>query len=121
MPVEELCEYVRRRLPVRARLVGKERLDDLVLMAVTEWPTDWLMQCERGSAEEEKVLAATTERVGRTYEAVRGGEKRYGFFWAFVLSAVVSAVVQYVLEWWLHRSANRVKMAAWQYEMRGKQ
>lgn len=104
---------------MRARLVGKERLCDMVLMAVTEWPIQSLMDCERSSAVEEKILDTITANVGRTYETVRGSEKRYGFFWAFVLSSVVSAVVQLVFEWWLSRAANRVKMAAWQYGMKG--
>ena len=118
MPADELCDYVRRRLPVRARLVGKERLNDLVLMAVTEWPSDWLMQCGRGSVEEEKAIGDTAGRVSRTYEAVRGAEPQYGFLWALVLSAAISAIVQHILEWWLSRPANRVKMAGWQEEMR---
>jgi hypothetical protein len=116
---KELCDYVRDRLPLRAKLVGKERICDMVLMAVTEWPIQPLMDCERSSAVEEKILEAIAANVGRTYETVRGSEKRYGFFWAFVLSSVVSAVVQLVLEWWLSRSANRIKMAAWQYGMKG--
>lgn len=119
MPAEELCEYVRTRLPLRARLVGKERLNDLVLMTVTEWPSDALFGARRGSADEEKIVDETATRVARTYEAVRGGEKQYGFFWTLVLSAVVSAIVQHVLEWWLSRSANRVKMAGWQCAMKG--
>ena len=118
MPVEELCDYVRSRLPLRSRLVGRERINDLVMIAVTEWPSDWLMQCGRSSPEEEKAVADTAARVSRTYEAVRGEEPQYGFFWAFVLSAVVSAIVQHILEWWLMRSAHRVKMAGWQEEMR---
>lgn len=116
---DDLCRYVRDRLPLRARLVGKERLNDMVLMAITEWPIQPLMDCVRGSGDEEKILDETALRVGRTYESVRGSEKRYGFFWTFVLSSVVSAVVQLILQWWLSRAANRVKMAAWQYGMRG--
>lgn len=116
---DDLCKYVRERLPLRARLVGKERLNDMVLMAVTEWPIQALMDCGRGTADEEKILDDTARRVGMTYESVRGSEPRYGFFWTFVLSSVVSAIVQVVLQWWLSRAANRMKMAAWQYGMKG--
>lgn len=116
---EELCDYVRERLPLRARLAGKERLNDIVLMAVTEWPVDGLMASGRGTALEEKLLDQITKSVSRTYESVHGSEKRYGFFWAFILSSVVSAIVQVMLQWWLSRPANRVKLAAWQYGMKG--
>lgn len=111
--VEELCAYVRRELPLRARLVGRERLDDMVRIAVTEWPADALLACRRGSGEEERMLDGTASSVARVYEAVRGSEERYGFLWAFVLSSVVSAIVQLILQWWLERPANRVKMVAW--------
>lgn len=119
MQAEELCLYVRSRLPVRARLVGRERLNDLVLIAVTEWPIEPLMSASRGSSEEEKLLDATTKRVTATYEALRGSEQNYGFFWTLILSAAISAIVQHVLEWWLSRSANRVKLAGWQCAARG--
>jgi hypothetical protein len=115
----ELCEYVRSALPLRARLVGKERLNDLTLMAITEWPIQPLMDSRRGSGDEERLLDSVSKSVARTYESVHGSEKRYGFLWAFVLSSVVSAIVQLVLQWWLSRASNRVKMAAWQYAMKG--
>jgi|LakMenE18May11ns_1017448.scaffolds.fasta_scaffold9315655_2 hypothetical protein len=116
---KELCEYVRSNLPLRARLVGKERLDDITLIAVTEWPIQPLMDAQRGSAGEEKILDFMSRDVARVYEAVHGSDKRYGFFWTFVLSSAVSAIVQVILQWWLSRASNRVKMAAWQYGMKG--
>lgn len=116
---EELCQYVRQSLPLRARLVGKERLDDITLIAVTEWPIQPLLDARRGSGDEERMLDSITKSVSRTYETVHGSEKRYGFLWAFVLSSAVSAIVQLVLQWWLSRSVNRMKMAAWQYAMKG--
>jgi hypothetical protein len=116
---KELCEYVRSNLPLRARLAGKERIDDLTLIAVTEWPIQPLMDSQRGSGIEEKILYGVTQNVSRVYETVHGADKRYGFFWAFILSSAVSAVVQLVLQWWLSRSANRLKLAAWQYSMKG--
>jgi hypothetical protein len=117
--MDELCNYVRERLPLRARLVGKDRLDDIVRIAVTEWPIVPLMECGRGSAEEELLLDRLRVSVSRTYELVRGSEPRYGFFWAFVLSAAVSAVIQVILRWWIEKRANRCKIAAWQYSVKG--
>jgi hypothetical protein len=110
---KELCEYVRSRLPVRVRLVGKDRIDDMTLIAVQEWPVERLLACGRGSAEEERAVDDVAASVSRVYESVRGSEKRYGFFWSFVLMSAVSAICQLVLQWWLSRPANRVKMAAW--------
>lgn len=116
--INELCQHVRDRLPLRARLVGRERLCDVVMMAITEWPIDDLLACGRGSAEEEKCLDRIRSSVGRTYEAVHGHEKNYGFIWSFVLSAAVSAIIQVILKWWLDKRANRMRMAIWQHSMR---
>lgn len=116
---QELCEYVRRSLPLRARLVGRERLDDLTLIAITEWPCSSFAGIRRDSGEEEKILYGVTANVKRVYEAIHASEKNYGFIWAFVLSSAVSAIVQLILQWWLSRSANRLKMAAWQYGLKG--
>ena len=114
---DDLFRYVLDRLPVRARLVGKDRLKDMVALAVAEWPIQPLMDCERGSASEQKILDYTAQRVG--FSATRNQEKQYGFIWTLILSGVLSAMVQAILRWWLSRPSNRVKMAAWQYGMRG--
>jgi hypothetical protein len=116
----ELCEYVRSRLPVRSRLLGREKVDALVLATIAEWPTDWLLRCERESQDYGKPLEDTAQRVSFALSGFAKDE-RYGFIWAFLLSAVLSAVVKEVLEWWLSRWANRAKMAVWQCEMRGSQ
>lgn len=91
------------------------------MIAVTEWPIDELLSYGRGSGEEEKCLSRLSESVGRTYEAVHGHEKNYGFIWAFVLSAAVSAILQVMLRWWLEKRAHRQCMAMWQCEMKGPQ
>jgi hypothetical protein len=109
-----LCQYVLDRLPLRARLAGSERLNDIILVAATYWPSERLGLCSRGSAEEEKMLDHLRADVARTYESLHGGEKRYGFFWAFILSAAISGIVQFVLEWWLKSHDNQKKMFAWQ-------
>jgi hypothetical protein len=34
-----------------------------------------------------------------------------------MLGAIVNAIVQIIVKWWLERSVNRVLMAAWQQEL----
>jgi hypothetical protein len=110
--MEELKEYVRSRVPVRAALVGRSGLDGLVEDAVAEWPISPLMECAHGTSMERKVLDGLSARV-------RLRRQRYGFIWSLLLASALSAVIRIILEWWLSRSANRVKLAGWQYAARG--
>lgn len=111
----ELIEYVRGRLPVRSRLVGRERLRDLVLMAVAEWPIDQVLDAIKRNEDDRPALARTEASVRRTFEAVHGS----GVLLALILPALVSAIVQLVLRWWLERQDRRWQLASWQYELKG--
>jgi hypothetical protein len=111
--MDELTDYVRRRLPIKARLIGPERLRAIVEMAVSRWPADELSGCQRGSSQEEALLQTLSQQVGLSYQATRPGDNTYGFVWVFLLSAVLSGVVQAILRWWLEKEGNRHSMAAW--------
>ena len=71
---EELCEYVRKSLPLRARLVGKERLDDLTLIAAF---CDEAVRC--GLARESGVIGHDEEKGGELraceLERISGGKR----------------------------------------------
>jgi hypothetical protein len=112
MSTEELKDYVRSRMPVRARMLGQDGLGGLVDDAIAEWPISPLMECVHDTPMERKVLGGIAERV-------RARRERYGFVWSLLLASALSAVIRLVLEWWLSRPANRVKLAGWQCAMRG--
>ncbi len=115
---EDLCDYVQRQLPLRAKLLGKQRLDAVTMSAIRHWPAEQLLA---GCSSEDG-----GEAVGRTAIAVFGecrsaDPKRYGsVVLSMLLMWLASAVVQMLLKWWLERSSNRVKMTAWQQELKGK-
>jgi len=118
---EELCRYVRERLPLRARLLGNGRVEAIVMRAIAEWPIDDLLECERGSREEDYALSRMAAIVTTGYSAAHKDDKQYGtgILLAFVLSSVISAIVQVILKWWLEKRSRRMKMAVWQYSMKG--
>jgi hypothetical protein len=116
MVIEELCDIVRRDLPLRARLVGRERLDDIVRMAVQEWPCDRLYSASLWDKEMENLRGS----VSRTYEAVHGGDRRYGFLWQFVIGAVISAILERILEWWAQSIVHREQVIAWSRSQKGR-
>lgn len=109
MVIEELCDIVRRDLPLRARLVGRERLDDIVRIAVQEWPIGSLNSAAQFDKEMENLRAS----VSRTYEAVHGSDRQFGFLWQFVIGAVISAILERILEWWVSSIVNREQVVAW--------
>ncbi len=112
--IEQLCDRVRRLLPLRSRLVGRERLNDLVMISVQEWPCESLLN---GEAYHEILMERTRKRVVRTYEALHGDDQKYGALWEFVVSAVASAILQHILEWWWEKRSHRVCLAGWQKAM----
>lgn len=112
--MQELQDYVRSRMPMRSRLVGRSSMDALVSDAVAEWPISPLMECTHGTEAEGRVLSGVADRV-------RKRRQRYGFFWSLLLASALSAIIKIILEWWLSRPANRVKLAGWQCGMRGEQ
>ena len=111
--MDALAEYVRRRMPIKARMLGPDRLREIVELCVARWPAAELLACRRGSAQEQDILQSLSHQVGVRYQAARQGDNAYGFVWVFLLSAVLSAVVQAMLRWWLEKDGNRRAMAAW--------
>jgi len=106
----EMRDYVYARLPLRKRLVPRERIDELVDQAIANWPSEVLGQC-RGDDDYAEVVQAN---VGSLRRRIRANE--YGFLWTILLSALASAVIELILKWWLERRANRVLMLVWRQE-----
>lgn len=102
---EVLCEYVARRMPMRAAVVGPERMRAIVNSVVAHWPHEALSSCKRGQSLEKKILSLTEDRVLR--------DERHGFVWTVILGAVLSSIIRMVMEWWLARPSHRLLMKSW--------
>jgi len=112
----ELKEHVWRSLGPRKYLVGRQQVDLLTQLAVENWHSDY-MQAAENDSQRQVVVNNTLADVKRVHQAVGGyGEREYGMIWAFLLSAVASAVIQAILKWWLERRVNRVMIMVWQQE-----
>ncbi len=81
--------------PLRKRMAGRAAVDDIVSAAISNWNSEALAAygVERYSNE----LSA---RVGRY------GEATYGFIWVFILQAVASAVIQWLIKRWLENHSS---------------
>lgn len=104
---DELRTYVLRHMPLGARMLGQKRLDFVIDQAVKSWPSGELMACRPGTTRSRQALAGAERDVRMAFE------KRYGFVWTLVLSALVSAVIQHVFRWWLERVSHRDQMETW--------
>jgi len=116
----ELKEYVWRRLGVRKFLVGRERVSELVEIAVANWDHD-AMKNAKGKKELEVVAQGMALGIKRTDEMLggHGYEKEYGVLWAILLQALVGAIVQILIKWWLESAKNKVTLWALKKDLVG--
>ena len=117
MTVADLKLWVWRHVGIRRHLVGRQVIDDFVELAVQHWESEPLNHC-RDTEQQQIVLESVLKSVKRGYQVVSDKEpQEYGFFWALVLQAVASVVVQLILRWWLESRMNRVRMLVWRQEL----
>ena len=117
MTLDEIHEYVWSRLPMRKYMAGREAVRDLVTLAVENWEGEYL---GHATSEEgrEVVAMSIAARVKRAHQVMSDKEpQEYGMLWTLLLGALVNAVVQILVRWWLERQSHRVLMAGWQQEM----
>lgn len=116
MTLTDLKAHVWKRLGPRKWLVGREQVDLLTQLTIENWQTEYYKVAD---SDQERAIVAqgTLVAVKRMHAAVGGyGEREYGMIWALLLSAVVSAIIQVVLKWWLERRSNQVMLLVWQQE-----
>lgn len=97
--------------PVRKRIAGKDAVRAMLENAIREWDTEAITACQ-GPADLDAYGVALVDRV----KARR--QQEYGFaLMSILLTAVLIAVVQWLVKWWLDRNFNRFMVVAWQREM----
>lgn len=117
MTLSETQDYAWRRLGVRKHLVGRAVVNDMVELAIENWPGELLNHCQTDD-DRRMVCDVIIDNMRRSHQVVSGRDPaEYGFIWAFILQAVASAVVQVILRWWLERRANRVLLLALKAEL----
>ncbi len=117
MTLHDLQTYVWRRLGMRKFLVGRATCDDLVQLAVENWAGEFLRHAQND--EERQIVAGVmVNDIKRAHQVTSGRDtQEYGIWWAFVLQAAASAIVQLIIRWWMDRRANRVMLAVLKQEL----
>lgn len=92
--------------------MGREFIDDVVLVAVQLWPNDALSELENNSPEEQEELRRLAWSVRRMLEFTYG-EDRFGGYWLLGARFLIPAVLEIARVWWRRRKDNRAKVAIW--------
>jgi hypothetical protein len=118
MTQQELRGQLWRELPVlRRSLVGREKVDDIITIAIEQCPLEFFQHISQGSNEQGVVLAAWGQSVNRGYRLLYGEEAQFGPLFWILISPLIQYLLKRLLEWWFESRANRVKMAGWQKEL----
>ncbi len=113
MNFDDLQAHVWDRLGPRKWIAGQKQVRDLVRLCVESWEPDKLVHC-RHAREQAVYGIAVSGNVKRMYHVCSGySDAEFGFLWAIVLSAVVSAIVQILVKWWFSETSHRVLMEGW--------
>jgi hypothetical protein len=112
---DSLTELVWKQIDYKRLLVGRRVVRNAVRLYVCQWPTYTM-----ANTESQDRLCQQLVEVGTEAFQTNPRGKKYGFFWTFLLSAVLSQVVQALLKWWLERDENRESLIAMK-TLRGEQ
>jgi hypothetical protein len=110
--IQQFQRYVWESLPPRREVIGREMVDDVVLVAIQLWPVEYLSQSDTKSQEQAVILAALSADVRRILEAVYG-EERFRGYRMLGLTPMAMTVIGVMHGWWHRRKDNRAKMNTW--------
>jgi len=102
--------------PIRKRVAGRHTFNELLRVATYNWCPDYVSACR--TDEQRQVYARQLlEQVRHGHQTMTGAtQQEYGFIWVFLLSAVASALIQWLVQRWLDNHFNRADLEAWSRE-----
>jgi hypothetical protein len=118
MTQQELRDQLWQELPlIRRNIIGREKVDDIITIAIEQCPLEFIQHISEGSAEKEIVTAAWGQSVKRGYDLLYGEDATFGPLIWILLSPVIQYLIKRLLEWWFESRTNRVLMAGWRREL----
>jgi hypothetical protein len=118
MTQQELRDQLWQELPlIRRNIIGREKVDDIITIAIEQCPLEFIQHISEGSAEKEIVTAAWGQSVKRGYDLLYGEDATFGPLFWILLSPVIQYLIKRLLEWWFESRTNRVLMAGWRREL----
>lgn len=105
-------KYVWETVPLREAVVGRAVVDDLVMIAVQQWPVEALSDAPARSEQEAEAMHRLAWDVRRMMELLYGHEK-FVTYWIVSLRSLVPHVLEVIRTWWRRRKDNRAKIVIW--------
>jgi hypothetical protein len=116
---EELCDKIWEDLPsLRKWLVGKDRVDALVSLAVEQCPIEILSHVQGRPESHEVVVFAWKSAVKRRYciQHEEDGAQFGPLFW-IIVSPILQCIVTRLLAWGLEANSHKLLIAGWKKEL----
>lgn len=120
--IKSLQDKIWRQLPLlRRSLVGRERFDDLVVVAIEQSPIEFVRHVSQGEESEQVLLAAWGQSVKRGYCLMHGStdEKAFGPVFWLLIGPMLQTVLAKILEWWFASPKNKILLAGWKRRLNG--
>lgn len=105
-------DYVWEQLPFQRGMLGKEVVQDVLSVAVQEWPDELLSQCAANSPEEMRVLEELKSSVKRHLQLTYGPDK-FGSLWLVALQILLPIIIDQMVKWWRRRKEHRGRIRIW--------
>jgi hypothetical protein len=113
-PADEMLDAIRPSLPFRVRMLGNDRLKEIVAVAIAEFPQERMLAYGDDQHADE-VWKAYEEQVKASYAQAGDKDNKYGFIiLSLVIAAAISTIVQQIILWWWNKPKHRELMAKWQ-------
>lgn len=115
---EELREQLWRSVPpVRRLIVGRERIDDIISMAIESAPLEYMQHAGKSGDGPEVLLKAWEADVKRCYCLICGDEVTFGPLFWILIGPIVQLILKKLLDWWFESNSHRLLIAGWKREM----
>ena len=110
--IPQFQRYVWESLPIRKEAIDREFVDDIVLIAIQQWPSDEMSESSPGSAEEADLIRRLHWDIRRMLELTYGPD-RFNGYWILGARIVIPQAVEVIRKWWRRRKDNRAKIGIW--------
>lgn len=103
--------------PLRRRILGRERVNDIITMAIENAPIEYINHVVVEGDGQEVLLKSWEADVKRCYCLICGDEVTFGPLFWILIGPIVQLLLKKLLEWWFESSSHRVLLAGWKKEM----
>jgi hypothetical protein len=118
MTQQELRDEIWESLPpLRRRILGKERVEDLITMSMEHYPLELCPHILSGEGSEKVVLMTWEKNVKRSYSLVYGDDSKFGPLFWIMIGPIVQLILRKLLDYWFASRSHRVLLTIWRRQL----